>query len=81
MSWFKQLLSGRRATKGGPGAPSPENTEAFPDLEGQLDPNTAALMDGSPPAGVSGRIQPDADPRRASQQRGPSETDTKHLPG
>ncbi len=79
-------LRGRRRDREGPGAPggpsggSP-NTQAFPQIEGQLDVNTAALTDGSPPAGVDGRRQPEGDRTGGGSRRGPSETDTEHLPG
>ena len=71
----------RRHATGRPGSPSPENTEADLENEGRLEPNTAALMDGAPPAGASGRVQPSGgspDPRAA---HGPSEDDTQHMPG
>lgn len=70
----------------GPGRPGgsgagPGNTEAHPEIEGRLDVNTAALTDGSPPAGVDGRRQPQGDRRGLGPRRGPSEVDTEHLPG
>lgn len=75
---------GRRAEPDGPGRPGGSgsaNTEACPDVEGRLDVNTAALTDGSPPAGVEGRRQPEGDRRGLGSRRGPSEVDTEHLPG
>lgn len=82
MSWLRALLSGRRiATGPGPGRPSPANTEAAPEHEGRLDPNTAALTEGAPPAGVSGRVSPEGEPPGGGTEPGHSETDTKHLPG
>ena len=79
----RRLISRRgKARPGRPGGTHSENTTAYPQMEGHLEPNTAALMDGAPPAGVSGRTGPDPDPRHTTQGRqGPSETDTKHLPG
>lgn len=77
-------LFGWRSHKstGGPGAPSPENTVADEALEGHLEPNTAALMDGAPPAGASGRHQPSGSPPGYKQEPpGPSEDDTQHMPG
>ena len=71
----------RRHPTGRPGSPSPENTEADEELEGRLDPNTAALMDGAPPAGASGRIQPSGGSPDPRTPHGPSEDDTQHMPG
>lgn len=81
MTWFRRLWSGRTGGAQGPGRPSPENTEADPRSEGLLEPNTAALMDGAPPAGVSGRAQPAGDPWSTGSLSGPTESDTRHLPG
>lgn len=81
MSPRKRLSRRSKAGPGRPGGTHPENTTAYPQLEGHLEPNTAALMDGAPPGGMSGRTGPDPDPKAVQSQQGPSETDTKHLPG
>jgi hypothetical protein len=72
---------GPKRSKSGPGAQNTDNLEQDPELEGNLDPNTAALMEGAPPAGASGRVQPagpSPDPRPG---KGPSEGDVQNLPG
>ena len=71
----------RRRTDGGPGAQNSDNLEPDSAVEGALDPNTAALTEGAPPAGVDGRVQPvgnSPDPRPA---RGPAEGEVQNLPG
>jgi hypothetical protein len=70
-----------KRAKEGPGSQNTDNLEQDPELEGNLDPNTAALMEGAPPAGASGRIQPaghSPDPRPG---KGPSEGEIQNLPG
>jgi hypothetical protein len=71
----------RRRAKGGPGAQDADNLEPDSELEGNLEPNTAALMEGAPPAGAGGRVQPagtSPDPRPA---RGPAEGEIQNMPG
>lgn len=71
----------RRRAKGRPGAQDADNLEQDSDLEGKLEPNTAALAEGAPPAGAGGRIQPvgrSPDPRPA---RGPAEGEIQNMPG
>ena len=61
--------------------PVSDNTESDAEHEGLLEPNTAALTEGAPPAGAGGRIQPSGgspDPRPA---RGPSEGEVQNFPG
>jgi hypothetical protein len=71
----------RRRADGGPGARNSDNLEPDSEVEGALDPNTAALTEGAPPAGTGG-LDPAAgtspDPRPA---RGPAEGDVQNLPG
>ena len=64
-----------------PGAQDAEGVTWDPETEGRLDPNTAALMEGAPPAGADGRTQPvgeTPDPRPA---RGPGEGEVQNLAG
>jgi hypothetical protein len=78
----RKLRARRNVTgPGRPGGAHPENPTAYPPVEGRLEPNTAALMDGAPPGGVSGRAGPEPDPKQAGEPSGPTETDTTHLPG
>jgi hypothetical protein len=71
----------RRPRQHGRPAEDPDNLEREQGVEGNLDPNTALLMEGAPPAGTSGRDQPvggSPDPR---PPRGPSEAEVRNLPG
>ena len=74
----------RRLRGSGTGWPGAQDHDALevdgPDGAG-IDPTTAALSEGAPPAGAGGRVQPTGtspDPRNPS---GPSEDDVGNLPG
>jgi hypothetical protein len=71
----------RRRTEGGPGAQNVDNLEPDPEVEGALDPNTAALTEGAPPAGADGRVQPAGDSPDPRPGRGPAEGEVQNLPG
>jgi hypothetical protein len=64
-----------------PGAQSRDNLEPDEGVEGHLDPNTAALMEGAPPAGTGGRVQPSGTSPDPRPSRGPSEGEVQNLPG
>jgi hypothetical protein len=70
-----------RRTKGQPGTQIPDNLEADSSIEGRLDPNTAALMEGAPPAGTSGRTQPAGTSPDPRPPRGPAEGEVQNMPG
>ena len=82
MSGIRRWLNAlRKRTEGRPGGQDPDNLESDPEFDGNLDPNTAALMDGAPPAGAGGRTQPvgtSPDPRPS---RGPAEGEVQNMPG
>ncbi len=48
--------------------------------EGRLEPSTAALMEGAPPAGSDGRTQPGRRKATGRHTEGANETETGHLP-
>ena len=50
-------------------------------VEGRLEPSTAALMEGVPPAGSGGRLAPPQRAASGAHTTGPAEDDTEHLPG
>ncbi|MBK8468398.1 MAG: indolepyruvate ferredoxin oxidoreductase family protein [Actinomycetales bacterium] len=64
---------GRRARHG--------NLEHDVASEGRIEPSTAALMDGAPPGGTSGRDQPERRTQTGVRGDGTTEGDTEHLPG
>jgi hypothetical protein len=64
-----------------PRAPDTDDVEEAPSFEGRLEPNTAALMEGAPPGGASGRVQPLRDSSDPEPPPGPSEGDVENLPG
>ena len=77
--WLTTAL--RRRVRGRPGAQDSDSLEQDSTLEGDLEPNTAALTEGAPPAGNGGRVQPSGtspDPRPA---RGPAEGEIQNMPG
>jgi indolepyruvate ferredoxin oxidoreductase len=57
------------------------NLEWDADVEGRLEPSTAALMEGVPPAGSGGRLAPPQRAASGAHTTGPGEDDTEHLPG
>jgi indolepyruvate ferredoxin oxidoreductase len=57
------------------------NLERDVESEGRLDPSTAALMEGAPPASTGGRAQPTRRARTGAHTDGATETETGHLPG
>jgi hypothetical protein len=67
--------------RGGPGHQDPDNLERDEGVEGHLDPNTAALSEGAPPAGADGRIQPSGESPDPRPPVGPSEGEVQNLPG
>jgi len=58
-----------------------DNLEHDVASEGRIEPSTAALMEGAPPAGTSGRIQPPRRTRTGVHDEGTNESDTTNLPG
>ena len=64
-----------------PGNQIHDDLEPDPDFEGLLDPNTAALMEGAPPAGAGGRTQPSGSSPDPRPPRGPGEGEVQNLPG
>ena len=58
-----------------------DNLEHDAASEGRIEPSTAALMEGAPPAGTSGRAQPYRRTRTGVHDEGTAEGDTEHLPG
>ena len=83
MSRLRRLFGGvhHRSAKGRPGGRDVDGLEADTSVDGQLDPNTAALTEGAPPAGAGGRVQPSGTSPDPRQPRGPSEGDVQNLPG
>ncbi|MGY1712266.1 hypothetical protein ACI8AC_22425 [Geodermatophilus sp. SYSU D00758] len=77
--WLAHLPG--RGRRGAPGARDDDGLEADPAVEGRLDPNTAALTEGAPPAGADGRVQPSGTSPDPRPPRGPSEGDVQNLPG
>jgi hypothetical protein len=83
VSRLRRLLGDRR-THGGTGAPGAQDVDSLESdtsVEGQLDPNTAALTEGAPPAGAGGRVQPSGTSPDPREPRGPSEGEVQNLPG
>lgn len=70
-----------RRSMGQPGAPDHDALEADRTMGSGLDPTTAALSEGAPPAGAGGRIQPSGSSPDPRHPRGPSEDDVGNLPG
>lgn len=66
---------------GRPGAQNADNLEYDQDIEGRIEPNTAALTEGAPSAGADGRKQPSGTSPDPRPQRGPSEGEIQNLPG
>ena len=66
---------------GRPGAQDHDALEADGPAGPGLDPNTAALSEGAPPAGAGGRVQPSGTSPDPRARRGPSEDDVGNLPG
>lgn len=58
-----------------------DNLEHDAASEGRIEPSTAALMEGAPPAGTSGRGQPERRTRTGVHDEGTAEGDTVNLPG
>ena len=58
-----------------------DNLEHDAVSEGRIEPSTAALMEGAPPAGTSGRGQPERRTRTGVHDEGTAEGDTVNLPG
>ena len=83
MSRFRRLFGDvlHRSAEGRPGGQDVDSPEADTSADGQLDPNTAALTEGAPPAGAGGRVQPSGTSPDPRQPRGPSEGDVQNLPG
>jgi hypothetical protein len=81
MSLKRRLLAGIGRSASPADHPSSDNTESDPDTEGHLDLNTAALMEGAPPAGAGGRIQPAGGSPDPRPPRGPGEGEVQNLPG
>lgn len=82
MSLLRRLMHrDREPVRGGPGHQSLDNLERAEGIEGQMDPNTAALSEGAPPAGADGRIQPSGTSPDPRPPRGPSEEEVQNLPG
>ncbi len=65
----------------GPGRRDDDGIEADPAVDGQLDPNTAALTEGAPPAGAGGRVQPVGSSPDPRPPRGVAEGEVQNLPG
>ena len=58
-----------------------DNTDFDEESEGVLEPNTAALTEGAPPAGSSGRVQPSGESPDPRPGRGISEGEVQNMPG
>ena len=58
-----------------------DNLEHDAASEGRIEPSTAALMEGAPPGGTSGRVQPPRRTRTGVHDEGTNEGDTGNLPG
>jgi len=81
MSIITRLSAAARRVKPVAEHPTSENTESDPENEGLLELNTAALMDGAPPAGAGGRVQPTGGSPDPRPPRGPGEGDVQNMPG
>ena len=78
--WLSRLA--RRIRPARPRRPADDgNLEADPEHEGRLELNTAALMDGAPPAGVSGRTQPSGPTPDPRPPHGSGEGEIQNMPG
>lgn len=60
---------------------SPAADDDDDEFEGGLEPNTAALMDGAPPSGASGRAVPTGPSTGDPGAHGTDEGETENLPG
>jgi hypothetical protein len=82
MSYLRRLIDrALRRSQGRAGMQNPDNLEYDADVEGCLEPNTAALSEGAPPAGADGRTQPSGTSPDPRPERGPSEGEVQNLPG
>ncbi len=76
---FRSLRT--RSSTGQPGVQDHDGLQPDSSVEFHLDPNTAALSEGAPPAGAGGRVQPRGTSPDPRQPRGPAEGDVNNLPG
>lgn len=81
MSLKKRFLAAIGRSTPAAAKPTSDNTESDPENEGLLDLNTAALMEGAPPAGASGRIQPAGTSPDPRPPRGSGEGEVQNMPG
>jgi hypothetical protein len=81
MSLKRRILGALGRSSPARSVPRSDNTDSDPEHEGLLEPNTAALAEGAPPAGASGRIQPAGESPDPRPPRGPGEGEVQNFPG